>query len=74
MLSAKIDSLANLGLENKAYPGCQVLVAKDGNVIFHKCYGFHTYEKEQEVTEENIYDLASLTKVTGAAACSDEAG
>jgi beta-glucosidase-like glycosyl hydrolase/CubicO group peptidase (beta-lactamase class C family) len=66
MLSGKIDSLAILGLENKAYPGCQVLIAKDGNVIFHKCYGFHTYENEQEVTEDNIYDLASLTKVTGA--------
>lgn len=65
-LFSKIDSLANLGLENKAYPGCQVLIAKDGNVILHKCYGFHTYENEQQVTEENIYDLASLTKVTGA--------
>jgi len=66
MLSGKIDSLANLGLENQAYPGCQVLIAKDGNVIFHKCYGFHTYKKEQKVTQDNIYDLASLTKVTGA--------
>jgi len=66
MLSGKIDSLANLGLENQAYPGCQVLIAKDGNVIFHKCYGYHTYNKAQKVTHENIYDLASLTKVTGA--------
>ena len=49
-LTKKIDSLAHLGLENKAYPGCQVLIAKDGNVIFHKCYGYHTYENEQEVT------------------------
>lgn len=65
-LFSKIDSLANLGLENRAYPGCQVLIAKDGNVILHKCYGFHTYENELRVTEENIYDLASLTKVTGA--------
>ncbi len=64
-LSRKIDSLANLGVEKKAYPGCQVLIAKDGNVIFHKCYGFHTYNKVQEVKPENIYDWASLTKVTG---------
>jgi beta-glucosidase-like glycosyl hydrolase/CubicO group peptidase (beta-lactamase class C family) len=66
MLSTRIDSLANLGLENQAYPGCQVLIAKDGNVIFHKCYGYHTYKRTQKVTQENIYDLASLTKVTGA--------
>ncbi|MDX9909902.1 MAG: glycoside hydrolase family 3 N-terminal domain-containing protein, partial [Mariniphaga sp.] len=65
-LFSKIDSLAILGLENKAYPGCQVLIAKDGNVILHKCYGYHTYENEQKVIEDNVYDLASLTKVTAA--------
>ena len=64
-LTQRIDSLANLGIGNKAYPGCQVLIAKDGNVVFHKCYGYHTYDNEQKVTQENIYDLASLTKVTG---------
>lgn len=65
LLYRKIDSLANLGLDNKAYPGCQVLIARDGNVILHNTYGHHTYEKEQEVTRDNIYDLASLTKVSG---------
>jgi beta-N-acetylhexosaminidase len=64
-LASKIDSLANLGIVNEAYPGCQVLIAKDGNVIFHKCYGFHTYRNEQKVVPGNIYDWASLTKVTG---------
>jgi len=64
-LSYKIDSIANMGIEEKAYPGCQVLIAKDGNIIFHKCYGFHTYNKIQPVQKNNIYDWASLTKVTG---------
>jgi beta-N-acetylhexosaminidase len=64
-LSRKIDSLAQLGIDSFAYPGCQVLIAKDGNVIFHKCYGFHTYENEREVRYDDIYDWASLTKVTG---------
>lgn len=64
-LAAKIDSLANLGIDREAYPGCQVLIAKDGNVIFHECYGFHTYEKESRVKKDNLYDWASLTKVTG---------
>jgi len=65
LLSKKIDSLAFLGLNNKAYPGCQVLIAKDGNVIFHKTYGHHTYDKTLKVTENDIYDWASITKVTG---------
>jgi beta-glucosidase-like glycosyl hydrolase/CubicO group peptidase (beta-lactamase class C family) len=64
-LHRKIDSIAQMGVDTGAYPGCQVLIAKEGNVIFHKCYGYHTYEKEQKVEPDNIYDWASLTKVTG---------
>ncbi len=65
LLEHKIDSIAMLGVNKEAYPGCQVLVAKDGKVIFHKCYGYQTYDKDQEVEKENLYDWASLTKVTG---------
>ncbi|WP_346856510.1 glycoside hydrolase family 3 N-terminal domain-containing protein [uncultured Draconibacterium sp.] len=61
----QIDSIAELGIKEKAYPGCQVLVAKDGQVVFHKCYGFHTYDSIQKVNADNIYDWASVTKVTG---------
>lgn len=64
-LTYSIDSLANLGLKKKAFPGMQVLVAKDGQVVFHKCYGYHTYFEEEEVSPDDIYDWASLTKVTG---------
>ena len=64
-LEHKIDSIAMYGVEQEAYPGCQVLIAKDGKVIFHKCYGFQTYAKEQKVETGNLYDWASLTKVTG---------
>jgi len=64
-LFTDIDSIAMGGLEEKAYPGCQVLIAKDGNVIFHKCYGFHTYQQLQKLEKDDIYDWASVTKVTG---------
>jgi len=65
VLTRKIDSIAQLGIDSAAYPGCQVLIAKDGNVFFHKCYGFHTYDKKRKVKYDDIYDWASLTKVTG---------
>jgi beta-glucosidase-like glycosyl hydrolase/CubicO group peptidase (beta-lactamase class C family) len=65
LLTRKIDSLAWFGLNNKAYPGCQVLIAKNGNVIFHKTYGYHTYDNKLKVKENDIYDWASVTKVTG---------
>jgi beta-N-acetylhexosaminidase len=64
-LNQRIDELAQLGIEKKAYPGCQVLIAKDGKIIFHKCYGFLTYKNEIPVSSDNLYDLASITKITG---------
>ena len=65
-LHEKIDSIALLGISEKAYPGCQVLVARNGSVIFHKTYGYFTFKKEIPVKKENLYDLASVTKITGA--------
>ena len=65
LLYQKIDSLANLGLNKRAFPGCQVLIAKDGNVILYKNYGYHTYDNKLKVRDNDVYDLASVTKVSG---------
>lgn len=59
-----IDSIVFKGINEKAFPGCQVLVARKGNVIYNKSFGHFTYEKKTPVTNESIYDLASITKVT----------
>ena len=64
-LHSIIDSIAILGIREKAFPGCQVLVARDGSVIFHKTYGYHTFRKEIPVKKDDLYDLASVTKITG---------
>lgn len=64
-LEANIDELVNQGLQTKAFPGCQVLVAKDGNVIINKSYGTLDFVSKDKVTEETIYDLASVSKTTG---------
>lgn len=64
-LEAKVDELVNQGLNTKAFPGCQVLVAKDGNVILNKSYGTLDFEGKKDVTDETIYDLASVSKATG---------
>jgi beta-glucosidase-like glycosyl hydrolase/CubicO group peptidase (beta-lactamase class C family) len=65
-LSLKLDSLAELGIKKKAFPGCQVLVAKEGKVIFNKSYGSFTYDNAVPVENSTLYDLASVTKVTAA--------
>lgn len=64
-LTHKMDSLALLGLAEKAYPGCQLLVARQGKVIFHKCYGYLSYDEKEKVTPDHLYDFASVTKVSG---------
>lgn len=60
-----IDTIAQIGLEEKAYPGCQVLIAKDGKIIYHKCFGYLTYSNDEPVEKNDLYDWASITKVTG---------
>jgi CubicO group peptidase (beta-lactamase class C family) len=55
----------NHGLAEKAFPGCQVLVAKNGNVFFQKSYGWHTYNQQIKVNDYDLFDWASVTKVTG---------
>ena len=59
----RIDLIAEEAITDKATPGCQILVAKNGAVVYEKSYGYLTYEKEQATTNETVYDLASLTKV-----------
>ncbi|UII27429.1 serine hydrolase [Fulvivirga maritima] len=59
----KIDGIAKEAINDKATPGCQVLVAKDGKVVFQKSYGYYTYDSLRPVTKETIYDIASVTKV-----------
>lgn len=44
VFNAKMDSVVNLGLKEKAYPGAVLQVAKDGRVIYRKAFGYHTYE------------------------------
>lgn len=60
---AQIDSIALKGIRHKAYPGCQILVARKGRVVFEKSYGHHTYEARKEVGGNDLYDLASITKI-----------
>ncbi len=60
----RIDSIAMNGINEHAYPGCQVLIAKSGKVIYNKSFGHHTYEKKRAVLNSDIYDLASITKIS----------
>ncbi|MDF1697078.1 MAG: glycoside hydrolase family 3 N-terminal domain-containing protein [Saprospiraceae bacterium] len=60
---AGIDTIVEEMIAKKAAPGCQVLAAKDGKIIFQKSYGHFTYNKKRAVKDTDIYDVASVTKV-----------
>lgn len=60
----KIDAIVQKAIEAKATPGCQVLVAKEGKIIYSKSFGKHAYASESpKVINSDLYDLASLTKI-----------
>lgn len=64
-----IDDIVKEGIAKKAYPGAQVLLAKGGKVFYHKSFGNHKYETIQKVKESDLYDLASVTKISSTLIC-----
>ncbi len=59
----KIDAIVREAIRYRATPGCQVMIAHKGNVIFDKSYGYHTYKRRHRVGRNDMYDLSSVTKV-----------
>ena len=60
-----VDRLALQAIDSMMTPGMQILAARKGKIFYQKNFGYHTYEKEQEVRATDLYDLASLTKILG---------
>jgi CubicO group peptidase (beta-lactamase class C family) len=59
-----IDNIARDAIAQHATPGCVVLVVKDGKVIYNKAFGYHTYDAVLPDQITDIFDLASVTKVS----------
>ncbi|MFK8164687.1 MAG: glycoside hydrolase family 3 N-terminal domain-containing protein [Lewinella sp.] len=68
-LAAKVNVLAREAMRKKATPGMVVLVARNGKIVYEKGFGHHTYNKARAVHPSDLYDLASLTKVTATTLC-----
>ena len=59
-----IDSIVADAIYQKAIPGCQVLVAKNNQIVYNKSFGKIAGETSASVTNQTLYDLASVTKVS----------
>ncbi|HLT24660.1 MAG TPA: serine hydrolase domain-containing protein, partial [Ignavibacteria bacterium] len=59
----EVDNLIQNAISNRYFPGAQILVANENEILYSKSFGYYTYDQNKEVTNESIFDLASLTKV-----------
>ncbi|NGM74449.1 serine hydrolase domain-containing protein [Sphingobacterium sp. SGL-16] len=64
-MTQKIDAIAAEAIGEQATPGLVVMAIKNGQVIFEKSYGHHTYEAKQKTSVKDIFDLASVSKIAG---------
>jgi beta-glucosidase-like glycosyl hydrolase/CubicO group peptidase (beta-lactamase class C family) len=60
---SKIDGIAQKAISGRMTPGMQILVARKGKVVFQKSYGSFTYDVDTKVSNTDLYDVASLTKI-----------
>lgn len=60
----EIDAIAQEGIDKKAAPGMVVLAVKNGKVFFRKAYGHHTYDGRVADKITDLFDMASVTKIT----------
>jgi len=59
-----LDSLLLQAVNDSAFPGGQLVIAKDGAIVYNKAFGKLEYTPTSEpVNKQTMYDLASLTKV-----------
>ncbi|MEK9755702.1 MAG: glycoside hydrolase family 3 N-terminal domain-containing protein [Bacteroidota bacterium] len=58
-----LDTIAHNAIDSMMTPGIQMLVSKNGKIVFNKSYGYHTYEKKTKLENSHIFDLSSITKI-----------
>ncbi|MFT6849321.1 MAG: beta-N-acetylhexosaminidase [Sphingobacteriales bacterium] len=60
---ALVDSIMEFAIKDKVTPGAQILIAKNGKVVYHKAFGTPTYDSKKNVELTDVYDIASITKI-----------
>ena len=61
---ARIDTLAQAAIDKKAFPGCVILVAKNGAIVYEKAFGYTDFTQQEKTTTNHVFDLASVTKIS----------
>ena len=62
---SKVDQIALHAIKAGAFPGCQILVAVEGKIIYQKNFGTTMYGNNDSIRNDFVYDIASVTKIAG---------
>lgn len=62
-ITQQLDKMLQDGIQNRIYPGCEVIALHHGQPVYHKVFGHLDYNRQETVTPQTMYDVASLTKV-----------
>ncbi len=59
-----VQQILHEAIAERAFPGAALLISRHGQIVLESYAGAHTYDSGSvPVSEQTIYDLASLTKV-----------
>ena len=65
---SKAWAVLDSAIESQVFPGAQVAIVHNGDMVENKGLGRYTYDPlSREVSDSSIYDVASLTKVLSTA-------
>src|SRR6056297_97150 len=59
----EVDMVMQEAIDDSVFPGGVVGVIRKGVMVWQQGYGYHDYDKTRPVADNDVYDLASLTKV-----------
>ncbi len=60
---SSVDELINQAIAQRVFPGAQLVVGDSRGVIYSRTYGYQDYSKKRKVEADDLYDIASCTKI-----------
>ena len=58
----RIDPVVEKSIKNHEIPGAVALVIHDGDIVYHKSFGFSDVDSQKPMQPDSIFRIASMTK------------
>lgn len=65
---ARIDSLVNDYIDKEKIPGATALIARHGDIVYHRSFGYRNIEETDKMEVDDIFRIASMTKALASVA------